>query len=365
MAFENESMHEELKRSIAEHSLIDQSSFNISNISQDKLTFPEQILFTTFKDGLLAQDIPYMLSEELGSGYTATVYMCRNAIEPYGIIGAMKIFTGNKDEKYWKREAESLMKINHPNAVKILECGNRGHTVDCKLSVTKSNLHYILMEYVTGGCLTDIQNLIGPMNEGGGRFFMEQMCPVLSFLHSQDMCHRDLKPENIMLDNLCNIKVADFGFLSTDAKGISKHKTHLGTKCYMAPEIPRVHLRDQQYYDGRKVDVFSLGLTLLNIVTDKTLIHDASNPKDQKYRYIMREEYHRFWDMIDKDLYAIFLHQTESKITFEQFKSPLSESLKDLISKMICYDEEKRLTIEEVMKHPWMQQPFKMHAYRK
>lgn len=78
------------------------------------------------------------------------------------------------------------------------------------------------------------------MHEDGGRFFMEQMCSVMSFLHSQGMCHRDLKPQNIMLDNLCNIKVADFGFLSTDAAAVAKHKTYMGTRTFMAPELARV-----------------------------------------------------------------------------------------------------------------------------
>ena len=41
-----------------------------------------------------------------------------------------------------------------------------------------------------------------------------------------------------MLDNVCNIKVADFGFLSIEK--VEKHKTYMGTRIYMAPELKRV-----------------------------------------------------------------------------------------------------------------------------
>ena len=68
----------------------------------------------------------------------------------------MKIFKHEKYSLMAQKEAECLMKINHPNSVKILEYGNKGYSVDCKLNVHKTGLSYILMEYVTGGCLDEV-----------------------------------------------------------------------------------------------------------------------------------------------------------------------------------------------------------------
>jgi serine/threonine protein kinase len=80
-----------------------------------------------------------------------------------------------------------------------------------------------------------------------------------------------------MLDNLCNIKVADFGFMSTDAGSIAKHRTYMGTRCYMAPELPRVcKEKKQDYYDGRKVDVFAIGLTLMCLVDHQHFVVEPS-----------------------------------------------------------------------------------------
>ena len=108
-----------------------------------------------------------------------------------------------------------------------------------------------------------------------------------------------------MLDNLCNIKLADFGFIATDGLVVDKHNTYMGTRGYMAPELPRVRSKQQQYYDGRKVDVFALGLTLLNLITGKTIVKDARpDSRDRFYRFIVEEEYFKFWDFMEKMLYG-------------------------------------------------------------
>jgi len=82
---------------------------------------------------------------------------------------------------------------------------------------------------------------------------------VLQYLNSKRVAHRDLKLENILVDNDLNLKVADFGFATY--KNISKLQSYRGTKTYMAPEI-----KDSKTYDGRQVDIFSVGVILFIIV---------------------------------------------------------------------------------------------------
>lgn len=82
---------------------------------------------------------------------------------------------------------------------------------------------------------------------------------MLQYLNSKRVAHRDLKLENILVDNDLNLKVADFGFATY--KNISKLQSYRGTKTYMAPEI-----KDSKTYDGRQVDIFSVGVILFIIV---------------------------------------------------------------------------------------------------
>jgi len=91
------------------------------------------------------------------------------------------------------------------------------------------------MEYVTGGSLQKVLSILGPLGEDGGRFFMGQMCEALGYMHEMGVAHRDLKPDNVLLDNHCNIKLGDFGFVSKNP--VEKLKTVLGTKGFLPPEF--------------------------------------------------------------------------------------------------------------------------------
>jgi hypothetical protein len=48
---------------------------------------------------------PYLLSEKLGSGLTADVYMCRESQFPFTIVGAMKVFKHQKYAAMAEKEA--------------------------------------------------------------------------------------------------------------------------------------------------------------------------------------------------------------------------------------------------------------------
>ena len=106
-------------------------SFQINTLHVNHLNFPEQIVFTTYRNGVVNRK-NLMLSEFLGKGYTAKVYMCREPDHPYKIIGAMKIFQKPAFAKFAKKESDSLKRINHPNSVRIIESGDNGYIVNCK-----------------------------------------------------------------------------------------------------------------------------------------------------------------------------------------------------------------------------------------
>ena len=75
------------------------------------------------------------------------------------------------------------------------------------------------------------------MGESFARYFFRQMLDVIEYIHDKGVVHRDLKLENILVDELMNVKVADFGFATY--KKIYALKSYRGTMTYMAPEIKR------------------------------------------------------------------------------------------------------------------------------
>ncbi|XP_035826265.1 serine/threonine-protein kinase BRSK2 [Aplysia californica] len=132
--------------------------------------------------------------------------------------------------------------------------------------------------------------------------------------------HRDLKPENLLLDEKSNIRVADFGMASLQVEG-SMLETSCGSPHYACPEVIR-----GEKYDGRKADVWSCGVILYALLVG-ALPFDDDN-----------------------------LRQLLEKVKKGVFHIPhfVPMDCQNLLRGMIEVDSEKRLTLEEVMRHGWV-----------
>ena len=74
------------------------------------------------------------------------------------------------------------------------------------------------------------------------------------------MVHRDIKPQNILLDGEMKVKLIDFGRAIRLESAQQKLKGSEGTYHFMAPEM--LSEMFPEGYDGRKCDMWSLGVTL-------------------------------------------------------------------------------------------------------
>lgn len=92
----------------------------------------------------------------------------------------------------------------------------------------------------------------------------------MDYIHSQGVIHRDLKPENVLIDQDFHLKVADFGIACEEAYCDSLADDP-GTYRWMAPEM----IKHKSY--GRKVDVYSFGLILWEMVAG-TIPYEEMNP---------------------------------------------------------------------------------------
>ena len=137
---------------------------------------------------------------------------------------------------------------------------------------------------------------------------------------------RDLKPENLLLTSEtddASIKVADFGFAIQGAAK-SSLTTQCGTPGYVAPEI----LRSEPY--GKAVDMWSIG-----VIT-----------------YILLGGYPPFHDDNQK---ALFRKIKKGEFEFhEEYWGGVSDEAKNLITGLLQIDPNNRLTVDDMLKHPWV-----------
>jgi serine/threonine protein kinase len=152
----------------------------------------------------------------------------------------------------FRREAQALAQMNHPNIVSVFDFG-----------IVDEYLHYV-MEYVEGVDLHQ-QLTCGVISPARAIEILAKVCDGLTYAHSKGIVHRDIKPANILLANDGRIKVADFGLAkSFDQKGTMLTQTNMamGTPDYAAPEQ-----YDSKAQIDHRADIYALGVVLYQSIT--------------------------------------------------------------------------------------------------
>lgn len=222
------------------------------------------------------------------------------------IHNRQKIRAQQLEEKV-KREIKILKMCMHPHIIRLYE------VIETRTDV------YVFIEYSSGGELFDYIVERGRLSESEARRFFQQLLSGVEYCHANMIAHRDLKPENLLLDENCNVKIADFGLSNCMRDGWFL-KTSCGSPNYAAPEVISGRL-----YAGPEVDIWSCGVILYALLCGTLPFDDESIP------YLFKK--------IKGGIYIL--------------PSYLSDSSKDLISSMLITDPMKRITVEQIRAHPW------------
>ena len=256
----------------------------------------------------------FTILKELGAGSYGRVILVKHKITQakYAIKCIDKRNKVNIEEKpYFRREIEIMYRVHHPNVVKLF-----GHFEDNKYC-------YFIMEYIPGG---NVYNLV-PKN--GFRTvpiqtiasIMKDVISAVYFLHhmSPPIIHRDIKPENVVLDQNMKAKLTDFGW-SNYMQGDMKRTTVCGTPVYLAPEIINNRGHDE------KVDIWCIGVLLFELLTG---ISPFQGFDVQTIKYNINRLNIAWQKNMDRD--AV-----------------------DLIKRILKYNPEERISLENMLLHPFM-----------
>lgn len=188
---------------------------------------------------------------------------------------------------------------------------------------------YLVTELMNGGELFDRIIEKKTFSEKEARDSVRCVLEALHYMHERRVAHRDLKPENLLLKDpkgLLPVKLADFGF----AKSVEKKngcRTLCGTPGYLAPEI----LERFPAYDV-KCDVWSVGVILF-------LLLGGYLPFD------------------DEDENKVFDRTRNGEYDFRpQFWRNISSGAKDLVTKCLTINQNKRYSARRCLEHEWMRE---------
>ena len=179
-----------------------------------------------------------------------------------------------------------------------------------------------------------------------GRFPSQDICKGLQYLHTQRVVHRDIKAENCLLTrDGSSTKLCDFGLSHAYTNQDTLRTNGIGTIIYQSPEILRIRpakgpsARRQHRYAGRPADVWALGVLLFRMVYNILPFFSESCPAIK-------------WLILFKRLdFAGLSKQTEAAAALDDSDAA---QLQDLLSHMIRKDPKRRLTVSEIMQHPWV-----------
>eukprot|EP00602_Paraphysomonas_sp_CaronLab_P004678 CAMPEP_0185018180 /NCGR_PEP_ID=MMETSP1103-20130426/989_1 /TAXON_ID=36769 /ORGANISM="Paraphysomonas bandaiensis, Strain Caron Lab Isolate" /LENGTH=370 /DNA_ID=CAMNT_0027547901 /DNA_START=263 /DNA_END=1375 /DNA_ORIENTATION=- len=218
-----------------------------------------------------------------------------------------------RDELAW--EFNILSQLRHPGIVELYDVYK--HKDD----------YFLVMEFLSGGELFDSLCAREYYCEEDARRVMLNITQAISYMHRHNVIHRDIKPENLILrDKSKNpmVKLVDFGFARVLREGVEPPSDLRGTALYVSPEM----VKRVPY--GKAVDIWSLGCNLYIMLTG--VVPFETRDIDELYNMIANGSY-----------------------TFpEKYWGGVSNSAKDLVSRMLTVDPSRRYTAEQVLNHPWM-----------
>ncbi|KAJ3768424.1 snf 1 [Lentinula raphanica] len=253
----------------------------------------------------------YTVLKDIAEGTFGVVRMAVHTVTNH--IVAMKYISKaaisrEKTKNRVKREYDYMRLLKHPHIIKLYEVIN-----------TPTDIVFVL-EYAGGELFNHIvQN--GRMEEKHARRFFQQIISGIEYSHRLKIVHRDLKPENVLLDDGLNVKIADFG-LSSEISDGDFLSTSCGSPNYAAPEVIRGAV-----YAGPEIDVWSSGVILYVMLCGRLPFED--------------EDVQVLFQKISQGTYVIPHH--------------VSPEARSLISAMLAVDPVKRITIPEIIEHPFFQ----------
>lgn len=280
----------------------------------------------------------FQFLERLGGGTFGVVFKVQD--RSTGSIFALKAARfphgGNGVPWHVMREVAVLRWLNHPNIVGLKQVFH----INQKL--------YLIFEFVEN----DLKNLIdsvGFLDQAFIKSCMFQLIQGVHCCHKRRVLHRDLKPQNILVSSTGALKIADFGLTRVCGLPAYVQRHQIGTMGYLAPEF-LLHARTY----SMPTDMWSVGCVFAEMVTTRPLFQCASEIGQLfKMFQTLGTPTNETWEGVTTlPCYNPNFPRWRKRHIGETAFNLCSDGL-DLLSQLLTYDPNKRITAQDALCHPY------------
>ncbi|KAJ5070351.1 mitogen-activated protein kinase [Anaeramoeba ignava] len=292
-------------------------------------------------------DSKYKLIKLIGQGAYGVVCsaMDLETKTKVAIKKIINVFGRVTDAKRTLREIKLLKHFKHQNIMTL---------IDILIPDSKSDFNdvYLVSELVD----TDLRRVIlskQKLTNEHIQYFLYQMLCGLKYIHSANVIHRDMKPSNILLNGNCSLKICDFGLARFTDNEDNMLTEYVATRWFRAPEII---LSWKEY--TKAIDVWSVGCIFAEILGRKTLfpgrnyIHQIEliveligTPSVEEIDTFQNEAAKEYMMKVPK----------KQKQPFSKLYTNADPLALDLLDKMLTFNPDKRITVDEALKHPYLE----------
>lgn len=221
-----------------------------------------------------------------------------------------KLIQGSGLTNRVRQEVEIHSRLKHPSVLQLYTF------------FQDENYVYLVLELADNGELHRYMNqqMKRPFTEEEAGSILRQVVAGLLYLHSHNIMHRDISLSNLLLSKDMQVKIADFGLATQLKRPDERHMTMCGTPNYISPEVVS-HMSH-----GLPADLWSVGCMLYTLLVGRP--------------------------PFDTDA----VQSTLNKVVHSDYSMPnhLSYEARDLIDKLLRKNPHERISLEQVLRHPFM-----------
>ncbi|XP_017476540.1 PREDICTED: probable myosin light chain kinase DDB_G0271550 [Rhagoletis zephyria] len=271
----------------------------------------------------------YEPKEILGRGISSTVRRCIE--KETGKEFAAKIIDLGAATEAGETNPYHMLEATRQEISILRQVMGHPYIIDLQDVFESDAFVFLVFELCPKGELFDYLTSVVTLSEKKTRTIMRQIFEGVEYIHAKNIVHRDLKPENILLDENHNVKITDFGF-ARQLKDEEKLTDLCGTPGYLAPETLKCNMFEGSPGYSKEVDIWACGVIMFTLLV-------GCPP---------------FWH---RKQMVMLRNIMEGKYSFTSPEwADISEDPKDLIRKCLVVDPAKRITVKEILKHPYFNQ---------